>query len=186
MRKYSCLKKHCVCRSANEQDVAHGPSLLISATISGIQDEHQLISDPDHCLTGDDRLGVIQFLREENDVAEAKLALTEAETKRWQQQSTLLERNLRNVQAQLDEARQQTSNPSELASQHEAMVKAIEQNRLLMESNQTLRLAKSRQCPVLSIARRALVSSLLRHICHLPLLQCSIEIPISSGVHVFL
>ncbi|KAK9868953.1 hypothetical protein WJX84_009220 [Apatococcus fuscideae] len=92
---------------------------------------------------GDDRLGVIRYLREQNEVAEAKLALTEAEQKRWQQQASVANRNARHLQAQLDSMRQQSGNAPQQAGQHEALSRALEQNQVLTESNKALRSASN-------------------------------------------
>ncbi|KAK9833120.1 hypothetical protein WJX74_007929 [Apatococcus lobatus] len=88
---------------------------------------------------GDDRLGVINYLREQVEVADARLALTDAELKRWQQQTAVAERNVRQLQAQLDVLRQQSSQTPQLASQQEALVQAQNQIRLLSDANNNLR-----------------------------------------------
>ena len=90
---------------------------------------------------GDDRLGVISYLREQSEVAEARAALTEAECKRWQQQTAVAERSARQLQAQMDSMRQQSSQTPQLASQQEALVQSQDQIRLLTQANQSFRLA---------------------------------------------
>ncbi len=118
------------------ESVQLGAAVLLSVTLTVNCME---FLDSFVAYTGDDRLGVIRYLREQNEVAEAKLALTEAEQKRWQQQASVANRNARHLQAQLDSMRQQSGNAPQQAGQHEALSRALEQNQVLTESNKALR-----------------------------------------------
>lgn len=82
---------------------------------------------------------------------EAKLALTEAESKRWQQETAATQHSLCQLQAQLGTLQQQRSDPQGLASQQAALLWAKNQIQLLTESNESYGCA-SEACPPVLLA----------------------------------